>query len=216
VFVRLARWVPATGIAFAVLVVVAILLPDTPGTGAADADITSYYDDPDNRDRERLSLILIGLAVLCFTTFLGSLRGALVRAEGEPARITTAAIAGGAVFIALAGAAHVFETGLAFAAEFDEFTVDADTARLFATTHDLFFTLSLFAAAVMTFSAATLSLWMGALPRWLGWFGVIATVAGVFGAIDGLSLVVLAWIVATSAYLVWPQRRPTAAEAAGA
>jgi hypothetical protein len=214
-FIRLARWVPLTGIAFAVLVVAATFLTDTPGPGAADADITSYYGDEDNRFREQVSLILIGLAVLCFATFLGSLRGALFRAEGEPARITTSAIAGGAVFIALAGAGHVFETAIAYAGEFDEFTVDADTARLFATAHDAFFTLSLFAAAVMTFSAATLALWMGALPRWLGWFGVIATVAAVFGSLEWLSLVVLAWIVATSAYLVWPQRQ-AAAEAAGA
>jgi hypothetical protein len=215
-FIRLARWVPATGIAFAVLVVAAFLLTgDTPGPGATDEEITSYYGDEDNRTAEQLSLFLIGLAVLCFATFLGSLRGALVRAEGEPARITTSAIAGGAVFIALAGAAHVFETAVAFAGEFDEFTVDPDATRLLATVHDGLFVMSLFAAAVMTFSAATVALWMGGLPRWLGWFGVIATVAAVLGFVGGLSLVVLAWIVATSAYLVWPQRR-AAPEAAGA
>jgi hypothetical protein len=216
-FVQLARWVPATGIAFAVLVVAASLLTsDAPGTGATDAEITSYYGDEDNRGRERISLLLIGLAVLCFGTFLGSLRGALARAEGEPARITTAAIAGGAVFIALSGAAHVVGTAVAEAGEaFDDFTVDPDTARVLSSTSRGFFVLSLFAAAVMTFSAATLALWRGALPRWLGWFGVVATVAAVLGFLGWPSLVVLAWIIATSAYLVWPQRQPAAAEAAG-
>jgi hypothetical protein len=217
-FVQLARWVPATGIVFAVLVVAASLLTsDTPGTGATDAEIVSYYGDDDNRTAERISLLLIGLAVLCFATFLGSLRGALARAEGEPARITTSAIAGGAVFIALAGAAHVVGTAVAEAGEaFDDFTVDPDTARVLLSTSRGFFVLSLFAAAVMTFSAATVALWMGGLPRWLGWFGVVATVAAVLGFLGWPSLVVLAWIVATSAYLVWPQRQRAAAEAAGA
>ena len=60
------------------------------------------------------SPFLIGLAGLCFLQFLGSLRGALARAEGEPARITTAAIASGAAFIALATASHAVGTAVSW------------------------------------------------------------------------------------------------------
>ena len=87
---RVARWNPANGIAFVILVVVAALLTrDSPGGDTSEAEIASYYADPDNLDSERISYFLIGLAAFCFLLFLGSLRGALARAEGDPARLTT-------------------------------------------------------------------------------------------------------------------------------
>ncbi len=90
-FLRIARWVPANGIAFVILVVIAyVLTRDSPGGDASEAEIASYYADDGNLDAERISFFLIGLAAFCFLSFLGSLRGALHRAEGDPARLTTA------------------------------------------------------------------------------------------------------------------------------
>ena len=157
-FPLIARWVPATGIVFAVLVVAAALLTgDSPGEGASDAEWVAHYEDGDNQTKQEISFVLIGLAGLCFLQFLGSLRGALARAEGEPARITTAAVASGSVFIALALTAHVIGTAVTGTAGFyDEFQVDANTARLFDILEYAFFVMSMFAAAAMTLAVTTL------------------------------------------------------------
>jgi hypothetical protein len=213
-FPLIARWVPGLGVVFAVLVIVAAwLTPGAPGKNASDADWTAFYADSANRQKEQIAFFLVGLAGLCFLQFLGSLRGALARAEGEPARITTAAVASGAAFIAIAVSAHAVGTAMSWEVSFydENFTIDPDTARLFAGLSSLLYVTSLFAAAAMALATATLALWMRAFPAWLGWLSVLATIAGVLGIFGLTGLVVLAWIVAISAYMVWPRPAPAAA-----
>jgi hypothetical protein len=216
-FPLIARWVPGLGVAFAALVIVATWLEsDAPGRNASNADWTAYYADSANRRKEEIAFILVGLAGLCFLQFLGSLRGALARAEGEPARITTAAIASGVAFIAIAISAHAVGTAVSWSVTWygTDYTVDADTARLLAGLSYGLYVMSLFAAAGMALATATVALWMGAFPAWLGWLSVLATIAGVLGILGLTGLVVLAWIVVLSVYLVWP--RPAAPPAAPA
>ncbi|MGH2921494.1 MAG: hypothetical protein ACRDKU_05440, partial [Gaiellaceae bacterium] len=127
-FLRIARLIPANGIAFVVLVVVASLVKDPPGTDASDADIVAYYADSGNRSAEVAAFFLVGLAALCFLSWLGGLRGVLARAEGDPTRLTAATIASGGVFIALAVAAHVAASSVTWAIEASgEFELHPDT-----------------------------------------------------------------------------------------
>ena len=211
-FLRIARWVPANGIVFAVLVIIASLLTmDSPDPDSSDATWTSFYADAGNRRNEEISFFLIGLAGLCFLQFLGSVRGALARAEGEPARITTAAVASGTAFITMAISAHAVQTAPSWAVSAsDEFTVDPNTARLFTTLGYVLFVMSLFAAAAMAIAVATLAFVTPTFPAWLAWFSALAAVAGLLGILFFPSLVVLAWIVALSAWLLLPQRTPPA------
>jgi hypothetical protein len=208
-FPLIARWVPGLGVVFAALVIVATWLGSSgaPGENASDADWTAYYADSGNRREEEIAFFLIGLAGLCFLQFLGSLRGALARAEGEPARITTAAVGSGVAFIAIAISAHAVGTAVSWTVSFygDDFTVDADTARLLASLSYGLYVMSLFAAAAMALATATVALWMRAFPAWLGWLSVLATIAGILGLLGLTGLVVLAWIVLLSLYMVWPQ-----------
>lgn len=212
-FPLIARWVPGLGVVFALLVVVAAWLQwDTPGVDASNSDWMAYYADSANRRKEGIAFLLIGLAGLCFLQFLGSLRGALARAEGEPARITTAAVASGAAFIAIAVAAHAVGTAVSWSESWygDEFTVDADTARVLAGLSQALYVMSLFAAAGMAVATATIALWMRAFPAWLGWLSALAALAGILGILGVTGLVVLVWIAVLSAYLVWPRPAPTA------
>lgn len=206
-FLRFARLVPANGILFAVLVIVAALITDRPDASASNNEIVAYYADEGTRDGELLASFLIGLSVLCFLSFLGSLRGALARAEGEPARLATAVVASGTAFITLAAAAHVTATSVSHAVEiYDGFQVDADSARLLLGLNYGFFVMSLFAAAAMTLAASVLALHTGILPRSIAGLGLLATVAGVAGFLFWPSIVVLAWIVAVSVYLLLEAR----------
>jgi len=213
-FLRIARLVPLTGILFAVLVVAAGLVSGgSPGPDDSAATGTSYDADAGNRDKDAISLILIGLAGLCFLQFLGSVRGALARAEGEPARITTAAVVSGAAFITLAVAAHAFGTVLSWTtdiADSGEFRVDPDTGRVLATLSYLFLVLALFAAAGMALAVATVAFQFRAFPAWLAWFSGLATLAGLLGVLFFPAFVVLVWIVALSAYLFLAPRQAAA------
>src|SRR2546428_3469687 len=147
-FQRIARVVPGTGFAFGVLVLISVFVgPSTPSQHASNASWTHYYDVSSHRHREEISFFLIGLAGLCFLQFLGSLRGALARAEGEPSRITTAGVASGVAFIGIAISAHAVGTALSFAKSYygSSLTVDADTARLLSSLSYLLYVMSLFA-----------------------------------------------------------------------
>ena len=212
-FLRVARWSPATGIAFVGLVVIATLLTrDSPGGDASEADIASYYADGDNLDSERISFFLIGLAAFCFLLFLGGLRGALARAEGDPARLTTATIASASVFIALAVAAHVLETGLSLGEGIygESFAVDPNVARLMLALSYGFFVMSMFAAGAMVLAASVLALHSRVFPNWLAVFGFPAALAGLLGALVWPSALVLAWILAVSVVLLVPRAASSA------
>ena len=208
---------PALGVVFAILVSVAFFVgTDLPIRDASDEAWIAYYQDSGNRREQGISFILVGLAAVCFLLFLGSLRGALARAESEPARMTTGAVGAGVVFITILLFANVVGTAVSLAVTFygSNFTVDADTARLFAGVAWGLWVMSLFAVAAMALATATVALRMRAFPRWLGWLSVLAAIAGVLGILELPALVVLAWLVALSLYLVWP--RPTARPTASA
>ena len=215
-FLRIARIAPASGIIFALLVIVASILTDgTPDLDASDSSWTSYYADAGNRHQEQVSFFLVGLAGLFFLQFLGTVRGALKRSEGEPARITSAAIASGTAFIALAISAHAVGTAVTWtvSAYGDDYTVDPDTARILASLAYVTFVMSLFAAAGMALAVATAAFQFKALPAWLAWLSALAALAGVLGILFIPSLVVLAWIVVLSAYLLVHATRAAPASA---
>ena len=212
-FLRVARWIPANGIAFVVLVVIAALLTrDGPGGDASEAEIASYYADADNLNAERISFFLVGLAAFCFLLFLGGLRGALARAEGDPVRLTTATVAAAGVFIALAVAGHILGTGLSLGEGIygDSFKVDPDVARLMLALSYGFFVMSMFAAGAMVLAASILALHSRVFPNWLAVFGFPAALAGLLGALVWPSALVLAWILAVSVVLLLQQRPPVA------
>jgi|tagenome__1003787_1003787.scaffolds.fasta_scaffold20532266_1 hypothetical protein len=215
-FLRIARVVPGLGIVFAALVGVAVILASgSPGTTDSDQSWTRYYADSGNRTKEEISFVLIGIAALCFLQFLGSVRGALARAEGEPARISTAAAASGTAFITLAVAAHAAGTLLSFTRSDvgSSYTIDPDLGRTLSDLSYLLFVLSLFAAAGMALAVATIAFQFKTLPGWLAWFSVLATIAGLVGIFFVPSVVVLVWIIALSAYLVVAANRPAPAPA---
>ena len=215
-FLRIAKLVPAMGVVFAALVVVAVICTSgSPDTTDSDQAWLSYYADNGNRTKEQISLLLIGLAGLCFLQFLGTVRGALTRAEGEPARITTAAVASGTAFITLAVAAHAVGTAMAFTRDDvgAGYTIDPNLGRLLSDLAYLLFVLSLFAAAGMALAVATIAFQFRAFPAWLAWFSALATVAGLLGVLFLPSLVVLAWIVALSVWLLIAANRPAPAAA---
>ena len=54
----------------------------------------------------------------------------------------------------------------------------------------------------MTLAAAVLALHTGVFPRWIAVLGVLATLGGLLGYLFWPALLLFAWIVAASAYLL--------------
>ena len=207
-FLRVARWVPLSGILFAALVVIAVLIKSAPGADATDAEVVSYYADDGHLREEAVAFLLIALAGLFFLWFLGSLRGALARAEGEPARLTTATIAAGVAFITLAVAGHATRAATAGAVDAygETFQVDPNTARVVLALGSTLFVGAFFAGAGMALAASVLALQTGVLPRWLAVLGLLGALGGLLGFLFWPALLLFAWIVAVSAYLLWAAR----------
>jgi hypothetical protein len=216
VFSVVGRVAPGLGLLFAALMVAAYTL-EAGSPGANAIEWTTYYEDPTNRRKEEIAFVLVGLACVCFLVFLGSLRGALARAEGEPAPITTASIGSGVAFITLAVAAHAVGTSMAWAEEFNrkEFTLDPDTAQLVSTMSYALFAMSLFAAAAMAFATGAIGLSRHAMPPWLAWLGVLAGIAALFGIFGLPAVLVLIWIGALSLSLAWPSGTPPGVQKSG-
>jgi uncharacterized membrane protein len=64
----------------------------------------------------------------------------------------------------------------------------------------------MFAAAAMTLAVTTLVFHTGVFPRWVGWFGVLATIAGLLGFMVFPTLLILVFILILSIYLLRPER----------
>jgi hypothetical protein len=188
---------PATGIVFAVLLAITLILA---GEGVDPADgvdeVVEYYSD--NEDQVLISGFLGGLAVVFFLFFAGWVRKLLREAEG-PGGVLSAVSFGGAIVFAVGGAvASTLSIGLA--ESFD----DIDPTALEAMNAIAYNYFIPFAVGFSVFLLATgiSSVRHGALPGWLGWSAIVLgvatyTPAGFFAFLLGLAWILVASVVLT-------------------
>jgi hypothetical protein len=206
------------GLVFAVLVIVGFVfvVPKPPDVDSSAATFASYYVD--HQDAIRAGLTIIGIGLIFFIWFLGSLRGALAAAEGGTARLASIAFGAG-----LIGAA-VLMVGLAAgeAAAFRPGDVDPGVTRALS---DVFVVSAAPAAAALTAFFAAIAMAgfrFRALPGWTAWicaiaaacqlpaFGAGVTQTGAFagdGAL-GLFLPIFSFLVALVAISIALMRSP--------
>jgi hypothetical protein len=210
-------WGPIAGLVFVVLFLVGVMLLDIPEGDASVQEITSFYNDGGERAQLIISSYLLVLAGVFFLWFLASLRRTLIAAEGEPARLTAIAFAGGVVFVGLLmAAACTFMTVAADITFGDEKFVSADAARLLPELgYPLLFIGAMFAAIAMIDAASVVIMRTRVLPTWIGWFGFVAAVALLFGFLFFPMLFLLVWVAAVSGSLLTARAQP-GAPAAGA
>jgi hypothetical protein len=207
------RFDAATGIGFAVLAIVGLVLPGTPPTADDSvADITKFLAD--GRDEILTGNFLLGLAALLFLWWIGSLRSYLRAGEGGEGRLSAAAFGGAVagIVLLLAGA------GLLNAITFDLIDRGAASPTLVPAVFDgsgALFAMAAFPFATFFAAASCSAARSGALPPWAYWFGSVVAViqvlggialfadSGVFasgGAVSGfvVPLSALIWVVAVS------------------
>lgn len=166
------RWLPLTGVVAVVLWVVGIFVLEdaSPGDDASAAEILASFEDEETSIFVGSFLFVLGTAFFVF--FLGSLREAFLRAEGQPGRLTAVAFAGGlgkAVFDM--GFVAVFTAGAIAADEADDLSPEAAQALAYVDT--AFFVGAEFMALVFMAAAGAVILTRRALPVWLGWLALL-------------------------------------------
>jgi hypothetical protein len=182
----------ATGIGFAVLALVALLLPGAPPK-ADDSigKIGSYFADHDSDIL--VANLLLGIAVVLFLWFLGSLRSYLRAGEGGEGRLSAAAFGGGIVGAALLLAGAALLNGIAFKLT-DSHGVSPDLVRALFDASAALFAMGSFGFAVFFAAASCSGARSGALPAWAYWGGSVVAVLQLLG---GLALVAKSGFFAT-------------------
>jgi hypothetical protein len=195
---RWERLAPLTGIVFVVFAVVAAILSgSTPDPNDSTAGVAGFWQVHDTR--ELWSSYIGALGVVFFLWFVGSLRAALRRYEGEPGRLAGTAFAGFIVFAV--GLLALLGTQFAAADVADDSGVAPQVVgTLSVLQSDLFFPLTI-GLAVGVIATGLAILRFAGLPGWLGWVSIVIgvitlTPVGFFGF-----LAAILWIVIVSVML---------------
>lgn len=203
------RWLPLTGIAFAVLLIVSFAISGTtPDVNDSGQHVINYFTD--NRGTQLASGFLGAYAAVFFLFFAATLRAYLRRVEPETEALAAMSLAG-AVLLAAGGAIFSSLT-IALSDAPDKLGPDAAQA-LNVLNNDMFAPLVVGACVFMAANAIAI-LRFGVLPAWLGWIGIVIAIVAVtpIGFFGVLATVV--WVIVVSVVLFL--RTPTAATAAPA
>ena len=112
-------------------VVWAILRISGPRGSNSHEEIARFFSDSGDRERFGAAGWAMAAAGLFFLWFLSGLRAVLRRAEGEPARLTTFAFAGGLVMAAVLFAKNAIHPAFAGVYDYaDDFELDPNTYQL--------------------------------------------------------------------------------------
>ena len=174
---RWERLAAATGIVFAIVAAIALLVaPTPPDPGTSPEGVVSYFTE--NGDKLRLQSFLLGLAGIAFLWFLGTLRAYLGAAEGANNRLSATMFGAGVAAFA------AFGTGIGIAAALAHRVAEQADPGVTSALHDvasMFFAGSSFPIAALFGAIALVSGRTKALPAWLGWYAWILVPAAVIG-----------------------------------
>ena len=195
------RLAAASGLVFLALYIVAMfVVPRPPGLGSSNAKIAAYYVD--HHRAGLVQTMLLGLAVIAFLWFIGSL-AALIRNAGE-IRLASVAFAGGVTTAGLALVGTTINAAL-FMRVALESPAMAGGLNVIALTA---FTLIGFTVAVIAFATA-IAVWRSkVLPTW---YAAITAIGGIVFLFGGAALAHSGFyapdgayaMIGTIVFLVW-------------
>jgi len=194
------------GIAYVALFLIAIAVSGE-GAGDTNAEITEYYADDGNRNKDIAGYFLLVAAALMFLWFLAYLRVRLLRAEAEPGRLSALAFGSGvasAVLLMAAAAVFVAPAGTVENVEADSgFVLDPNTVQVLGGLGFGFFVASVMVAALLVFATSLLALRLLAFPRWMGYAGFVVAPILLLAILFFPVFVLWGWVLAVSAFMLW-------------
>jgi len=205
---RWQRWSPLAGVAFAVLLLIALGVSGS-GPGDTPEEVAEWYADEGNRGAAFFVFFLLAGAALALLWFLGALRGVLVRAEGDPARWTALAFGAGiASATLLLASASLYVTPAAAAGQ-EEFPFDPSTANAFTSAGFALLVCSTMAGGLVALATSIVAYRTGLLPRWLALAGFVVAPLLLFTVFFFPLFAWLAWVLAVSLVLLVRTARVT-------
>jgi hypothetical protein len=205
---RPARWASLGGLAFALLLVVALLIQADPHS-TSDAEWTRFVGDRGNRIAVLIAMYLKVAGGLCLFAFLLRLHSVLARTEGGQAPTAGVAFTAGLVFLVLyltsAAAMGAFAATPMRLGEYDLYSLDVIRFS-FQLGYVLLLVPGMFAASVMVGTTAFLSLRTRVFPAWFAGFGFVVAGVALLSVWEVFGLAVLVWLgVASVVMLRWPR-----------
>jgi len=203
-----ARLAPLTGLLFAALLLIVLLVTGNGEPKATDstAKVVAYWHA--HHSREMLGSLLGSLAAVSLIWFGAALFAHLRRAEGDPGRLSALALAG----FTIAGVGGLIFGALGFtAADIADHVPNDVPASVLQTISALGFDMFLpFAGGILIALLATglVALRHGALPGWLAWLGIVIGVVSFTPAGFFAVYALLAWVAITAVVLYGAQQAP--------
>jgi len=200
------------GILFVILLVPGVLVarPDVPDASLSAQQVLDYFDD-------KQGALLIGnglsfiFAAFFFLWLLGVLHGVLRSAEGEHSGLSSAALAGGAMFVVLETAgASVEIIHPASTSRFENFQPDTQLAFVSQALSGWLYSFAWVGLAILLSATSLVALGTGILPRWLAWAGFLAALVAVLKFLVPHATLALLWILAVSVLMIMGSVSPSA------
>lgn len=208
---RFTRLAPLTGVAFAVLAIIAFLSGnETPDSNASPLKILHFYAV--HKSSIETTAVLFAFAFL-FAVFWAGALAAYLRRTGASAGLTGLIIGGGVLMAVGAGILGGVEYGLAHNLHyFGAQTIQ--TLNLLA--NELFLPLVI-GGCVFGIASGLAILATGALPAWLGWVALVLGIATAIPPVGFIALLVFVlWTLVVSILIFARSERGESAEPAPA
>lgn len=210
---RITKWEQLsalTGLATGILLLIAIGVQGVlPAADAPEQTITDFFST--NHQRIMVAMFIRLFAGFTFIWFLGTLRSALARAEGETGRLSAVAFGAGLVVLSSSGATTALLAAGAFRANQG---LNPAVVTTLVTATNMFYVISGVALAWLLIASFFVTLRTSVFPLWVGWLGLAIALINLivplfaFGKplVLSVALLVLVWISIVSVLLY---RQPT-------
>jgi hypothetical protein len=182
----LKRYAPLTGVAFVVLLILAIVIGgSTPDNNDSLRKIVNFWHD--NKSAQQWSALVGAWAIVFFVWFAATVRSVLRRLEEGPSRLSAISFGG-----ALIGATGLLSSlSLSFGAADSVNDVPGEVTRTLTVLSNEFFFPIAAGYGLFFLAAGILAVGTRALPAWLGWPAVVIgivclTPVGFFALLLGL------------------------------
>ena len=208
-----ARWGPACGVIFVVLLVVGLLVSNTPNTNKSPAYILAWYNKSSHKTSLAISTILIDIAVVFGMFWFGYLRDRWGRTD-LGARLAPVLLAGGIVF---AGGGLVFSGANAALLDHPKSMLPATAQTLNFLQSDIGFAGVTIGTSIILLAAGFIILRTRVLPVWLAWVAFVIGVVALAGPIGFFAFVVSGLWFLVVAFLMYrrEQTRPVLEDVSG-
>jgi|SRR5215210_2511846 len=202
----LARLGGLCGLLYVLLMVPAYVVgyPDAPTPTSGAEDVVGYFGaSPDTF--VLANGVLAVFSTFFFLWFLGALYGVLRRAEGEEVGLSSAALAGGTLFMVLSCAGYAAEVAYPAAVlRFENFAPGAQPAFTSLVLSAWLYHFCQVGASVMVTATSLVALGAGVLPRWLALVGFVVALLTLLHFLLPLlgAIVGLLWVALVSALML--------------